>query len=49
MNETIETIKNRRSVRQYLPDQIKDQELEDILEAAIYAQQLIMTSHGSLP
>ncbi|MBZ2166792.1 nitroreductase family protein [Methanobacterium spitsbergense] len=45
MNQTIETIKNRRSVRQYLPDQIKDQELEDILEAAIYAP----TAHNDQP
>ncbi len=37
MNETIETIKNRRSVRNYSPKQIKDDELEKILEAAIYA------------
>ncbi len=37
MNQTMETIKNRRSVRKYSPEQIKDDELENILEAAIYA------------
>ena len=33
----MEVIKNRRSVRQYSSDQIKDEELETILESAIYA------------
>lgn len=37
MNQTIETIKNRRSVRKYLQEQIKDEEIETLLEAAIYA------------
>ena len=37
MNPTIETIKNRRSVRSYLPEQIKEEELKQILDAAIYA------------
>jgi nitroreductase len=45
MNQTIETIKNRRSVRQYLPEQIKDEELENILETAIYAP----TGHNDQP
>jgi nitroreductase len=45
MNQTIEIIKNRRSVRQYLPEQIKDEELENILEAAIYAP----TGHNDQP
>ena len=45
MNQTMETIKNRRSVRQYLPEQIKDEELENILEAAIYAP----TGHNDQP
>jgi len=45
MNQTMETIKNRRSVRQYRPEQIKDEELEKILEAAIYAP----TGHNDQP
>ncbi len=45
MNQTIETIKNRRSVRKYSPKQIKDEELESILEAAINAP----TGHNDQP
>lgn len=45
MNQIIETIKNRRSVRQFSPEQIKDEELESILEAAIYAP----TGHNDQP
>jgi len=45
MNQTLKTIKNRRSVRQYRPEQIKDEELENILEAAIYAP----TGHNDQP
>lgn len=37
MNEVLNTLKKRRSVRQYRSEQIKDNELEEILEAAIYA------------
>ena len=37
MNETLQTLKNRRSVRSYLPEHIKDEELQQILEAGIYA------------
>ncbi|HMK53185.1 MAG TPA: nitroreductase family protein [Methanobacteriaceae archaeon] len=37
MNSVLESIKNRRSIRKYLPDQIKDEELAVILEAAQYA------------
>ncbi len=37
MNPVLETIKSRRSVRKYQSRQIKDEELEKILEAAIYA------------
>ena len=37
MNETLQTLKNRRSVRAYLPKQIKEEELQQILEAGIYA------------
>jgi nitroreductase len=45
MNKTMETIKNRRSVRQYLPEQIEDSELDEILNAAIYAP----TGHNDQP
>ncbi|ABO35509.1 nitroreductase [Methanococcus maripaludis C5] len=37
MNQVLETIKNRRSVRKFKKDQIKDSEIEAIIEAAIYA------------
>ena len=37
MNQVIETIKNRRSIRSYLPEQIKKEELDLIIEAAVYA------------
>lgn len=37
MNQVLETIKSRRSVRKYRTTQIKDEELEKILESAIYA------------
>lgn len=36
-NAVLETIKSRRSIRKYLPDQIKQKELDNILEAGIYA------------
>lgn len=36
-NPVLEVIKNRRSIRKYLPDQIKDAELRAILEAGAYA------------
>ncbi len=49
MNQTIETIKNRRSVRQYSPEQIKDGELKKFLKQLYMPQQVIMTSHGTLP
>jgi nitroreductase len=45
MNQTIEIIKNRRSVRNYLPEQIKNTEMKIILEAAIYAP----TGHNDQP
>jgi nitroreductase len=45
MNQTMETIRNRRSVRQYRLEQINDVELEEILEAAIYAP----TGHHHYP
>lgn len=37
MNETLQVIKNRRSVRSYTEEQITDRELEAVLEAARYA------------
>lgn len=37
MNEVIETLVSRRSVRSYLPEQIKEEELQQILEAGMYA------------
>lgn len=45
MNHTIETIKNRRSVRKYIPEQIKNEEMNTILEAAVYAP----TGHNDQP
>ena len=32
-NETLETLKNRRSCRAYLPKQIKEEEPDAVLEA----------------
>ncbi len=37
MNETLKVIANRRSIRKYKPDQITDEELKHIIDAAIYA------------
>jgi nitroreductase len=37
MNETIKTLLERRSIRKYKPEQIKEQELSAILEAGMYA------------
>lgn len=37
MNETLKTLKERRSIRKYKTEQIKDSELEAILEAGTYA------------
>lgn len=37
MNEILKTIRNRRSTRVFLPEQIKESELNAILEAGIYA------------
>ena len=36
-NETLETIKNRRSCRAYKPEQITNEELDAVLEAGTYA------------
>lgn len=45
MNEVLKAIKNRRSVRSYLPEQIKQEDLELIIEAGIYAP----TAHNDQP
>lgn len=37
MNESMETLLNRRSIRKYKPTQIKDDELKAILKAGTYA------------
>ena len=37
MNETIQTLLNRRSVRKYKAEQIKDEELNVVLEAGKFA------------
>ena len=37
MNETIDTLMNRRSIRKFKSEQIKDEELNAILEAGKYA------------
>ena len=37
LNQVIETIRNRRSIRKYLPEQISCNELDAILDAAIWA------------
>ena len=37
MNEVLKCLKERRSIRKYKPEQIKDSELEQILEAGTYA------------
>ena len=37
MKETLQDLKTRRSCRKYCPEQIKDEELDAILEAGTYA------------
>ena len=37
MNETLQVIKKRRSIKQYKAEQIPDADLQQIMEAAIYA------------
>lgn len=36
-NQVLEAIKSRRSIRKYLPEQIKEEELRAIIEAGLYA------------
>lgn len=45
MNEVLKTLKGRRSIRAYLPDQIPNEDLQAILEAGIYAP----TAHNDQP
>ncbi|WP_010233279.1 nitroreductase family protein [Clostridium arbusti] len=45
MNEVLKTLKNRRSVRSYLSEQIPEEDLQAILEAGIYAP----TAHNDQP
>ena len=45
MNEVLKAIKNRRSIRSYQQEQIKQEELDLILEAGIYAP----TAHNDQP
>lgn len=42
MNAVIQSLKERRAIRKYLPKQITDEELNAVLEAGIYAP----TGHG---
>ena len=44
-NETLETIKNRRSCRAYKPEQITNEELDAVLEAGTYAASAGAPSH----
>ena len=37
MNETLQTLRERRSIRRYRPEQIKPEELDAILEAGTWA------------
>lgn len=37
MNETLQVLKNRRSIRSYLPKQVEEEKLVQILEAGMYA------------
>lgn len=45
MNDVINVIKNRRSVRAYSSEQLKQEELDQIIEAGIYAP----TAHNDQP
>lgn len=37
MNETIKTLKERRSIRKFLPEQVREEDLNAILEAGLWA------------
>ena len=43
MKDALEVLKGRRSIRKYKEEQIKDEELKQVLEAGIYAP----TGHGT--
>jgi len=37
MNETLKTLKERRSIRKFLPEQVREEDLNAILEAGLWA------------
>lgn len=37
MNETLKSIRNRRSTRGFLPEQLKDIDMQEIIDAGVYA------------
>jgi len=37
MNQFLQLIRDRRSIRQFKKEQVKDEEIQAIMEAAIYA------------
>ena len=43
-NETLETIKSRRSCRAYKPEQITNEELDAVLEAVSYTHLTLPTT-----
>lgn len=47
-NEVLENIKARRSVRAYTGQQVLEEDLQAILEAATYAPSGIIWKHGIL-
>ena len=49
MNETLQTIKARRSVRAYTEQQVSAEDLNLILEAATYAPSVCIWRRGTLP
>lgn len=48
MNQTLEIIKNRRSIRNYKEEQISEAELQAILEAGLFAPSGATCAHGIL-
>ncbi len=47
-NETLDNLKTRRSCRSYRPEQIKDEELEAVLEAGTYAPSAMGRQSGRI-
>ena len=41
MRSTLDVIKERRSIRKFKPEQIKEEELQAIIEAGLYAPSAI--------